>query len=219
MAATLSAIRDLTRLFIDDVGGDRWTDPQLLTLINSAQRDIQKVIDDADENYFSEVQACAVVPSTDSLEFALPSGLRQIILAEREVSGGRPIPAEWVDFRLRHTGSINWDYYQSMFPSSPICCLRGTKVEVIAPTESYTLRVWYTKSIADLANDTDVTEIPSEHMTLVALQAARLTKGRDSASPLPETLQQEYQDRLEQLKLFVENRQRQKPRSVNYIQD
>ena len=94
------------------------------------------------------------------------------------------------------------------------CYLRGTKLGVVAPSSSCTLRIWYIKRLADFAGDTDTTEIPAEFQNLIALQAAKLAMPSEMQS-FPH--QDEYEQETNRLAAYIECRQRQSPRYVNYV--
>lgn len=213
---TLANLRSTLRRHIDDRNSERFTDAELLEELNNAQRDVQLIVNQADEGFFSACQSYSVVASTDSYEFSLPTNLMKVILAERETTGV-PIPAEWVDFRRRHVDSWNSDALDQNAQETPRCYLRGNKVGVVAPSVSYTLRVWYTYAIADLANDSDESEIPAEHRDLLTLQAAkRIVGSSDPSGAIPEWLADELKEQTDLLRLTIEKRHRQASREVAY---
>lgn len=213
---TLANLRDLLREHLDDLGADRLSNARLLALLNEGQREIQKIIDGADENFFSKAQAYTVVPTTDALEFELPDDLIKVIQVERQVSGGNAVPAVYVDFRARHTTSYQTDWTgDTTSPSAPRFFIRGNKLSVVDPRESYTLRMWYTYAIPDLVADGDFSQIPNEYRSLIALHAAKLAQGTEGGLSLD--LDSLYQAGLQRLAAYIENRQRHSTRYVHYI--
>jgi len=88
----------------------------------------------------------------------------------------------------------------------------------VEPQDAYTLRVWYTKRLPDMAGDSDTTEIPPEYHNLIALYSARLGLGAE-ASSLPEQLEKEFAEEMGRLSIHIETRQKQDPRSVIYIEE
>jgi hypothetical protein len=216
----LASLRILLRRYIDDVGGQRFTDSNLNSFLNEGQKTIQSIIDDADENFFSACQSYAVLPDTDSYEFALPDTCKKVIMVERLVSNGQPIPGSYIEFRKRHDDSISFEPATLYgISSGPVYYLRGSKIGIVAPSESYTMRLWYTYTIPDLSADSDYSEIPNEFRNLIALSAAMLTKGEvaGSSNEIPETLLKEYDEGVQRLRTFIESRQRQTSRMVNYF--
>jgi hypothetical protein len=216
---TLEGLRTQLRRHIDDRTEDRFVDAELDEELNEAQRAIQLVINAADEGFFSDVQCYDVVASTDSYEFDLPSNLMKVNAAEREVAGGVPIPAEWVNFGRRHiegTYALALDLTNS---EAPRCYLRGAKIGVVAPSSSYSLRLWFTYAIPDLASDSDESEIPAEHRQLLCLHAAKMILGADQKGDVPGWLEDAYTKASDALRAYIETRQRQASREVVYDPD
>lgn len=218
---TLAGVRTLLRSYLDDRDADRFSDEDLLPLINEGQREIQKVIDHADEEFFSDCKKYAVVAATDAIEFTLPDNFKKANVVERVVPGGRPIPARWVRFARRHIEEdeahepIRNVLLATEQATRPRVYLRGNKIGVVKPTESYDLVMWYTYAIPDLVNDGDYSEIPSEYRNLVALTALRLAQGTDEGE-LPKDLREEYELQVVRLTNYIERRQKQAPREVVY---
>lgn len=210
---TLAEIRTNLRLYLNDRNSERWTDADLLILINRAQEQVQQVIDDADEQFFSNCVNYNVVASTDSYEFTLPADFKKIVLAEVMEGSSKPRPVEWVNFSDRHSATnIDPVYLQTV--SCVSCYLRGNKLGVVAPTTSFTLRVWYVKRLTDFAGDTDTTEIPAEFQNLIALQAAKFAMPSEGVDFVHEG---EYEQEINRLASYIECRQRQTPRYVHYV--
>lgn len=205
----LSEIRTRARIYLDDRGtSTRYSDSEINGLINAAQEEIQKIIDDSDEYYFSAVQTYNVVTCTTTLEFSLPADFKRVILAERIMTDGSdPQPAVWAAFPRRHLA------HTQNCSLSPTCSLRGTKLQVIEPEESYTLRMWYTKKLPDLSADSDVSEIPLEYHNLLALYTARVAIASEQRQFNP-TLEQEFQEQMGRLIRHIEHRDAQGPHFV-----
>lgn len=222
IGVSLTDLQTLFRRYVDDIFGNRITDATMNLYINEAQRSIQTIIDDADENFFSACQSYTVVADTDAFEFALPDNLKKVIQVERLMTSGAPVAANYVEFRKRHSElafSSPFDIYG--LTSSPQYYLRGAKIGVVAPSDSYTLRMWYTYAIPDLSSDNLISEIPAEFRNLIALQAAMLSKGErvGGAGALPDELLKTYDEGVERMRNYIESRQRQTSRQVNYIPD
>lgn len=213
---TLTEMIARARIYLDDRNSELLTDAEVTALINIGQEEIQKVINEADENFFSACQCYNVVPTVTSLEFTLPTDLMKIIQAERVVTSGDAIPAKWVLFQRRHLDNMGnvWPF----LTTQPCCYLRGTKLGVVEPTETYELRVWYTKRLAALAAGADTSEIPVEYHNLVCLHAGRVGLG-SQGKLFAEPLAQEYNDSMHRLTQHIEDRQKQTPRNVIYIDE
>lgn len=207
---TLAEMRTYFRMLVDDRDASSWPPTEVDNVLNRAQERVQMKINDADEGYFSACQSYSVEADADSFEFSLPSDHQKVVAGERLVPGSEPVPARWVPFARRHAATAVVD-------DRPILYLRGGKIGVVAPSQSYTLRMWYVKRLADLVNDADVSEIPIEFHQLVCLEAARiccLADGKDFTK-----WEDAYNEQQAMLSLFIEDRQRQEPRSVHYVSD
>lgn len=213
----LSAVRTLAQTYLDDRAGTRWPPATILPVINHAQAEIQKIIDDADEGFFSAVQTYNISACTTSMEADLPADFKKAILAERIVSDADPIPVKWVPFQRRHREHSFLEPYPGT-GAVPVCYLRGTKLGVVEPGSSYVLRLWYTKKIPDLSSDSDTSELPSEFHGLLALYAAKLAFGSEGRA-LPPSLAEEFRDQMYRLTMHIETRERQESRSVIYEGD
>lgn len=218
---TLGNLRTLLRQYIDDTNSTRWTDANLNRFLNEGQKLVQNIIDDADEMYFTKCQAYTVAADTDSYEFSLPDDFKKVILVERVNTDAAPTPAEFEDFRRRHgtLRTTHWPYNVILGLGEATWYLRGTKIGMVAPTEAFTVRLWYTYAIPDLSDDAAFSELPNDQRNLVSLLAAKLTKGEsiDGKGALPEDLQDMIDFGLAQLKTSIEGRNKQGPRYVTYI--
>lgn len=206
----------LLRAYLDDTQSDRFTSNTILTkFLNLGQEEIQKIIDDADEHYFICCQNYAVIPSLTSLEFSLPTNFKKVVLAERVVTSGDPIPADWVAFQRRHLEPGSGSFFLPI-SRKPLCYLLGTKIGVVKPTDSYTLRLWFIHKIPELTQQDQVSRIPLEYHNLVVLHATKLASASEGRDFLH---QDEYDRELARLETNIEMRQEQEPRYVTYIQD
>lgn len=213
----LEELKVLFGIYVDDKSVDRFPDATRNTLINVAQRHIQDVIDNADQDYFIDCRRYDVTPQNDALEFELPDDFKRAIIAERETSE-RPVEARWVEFRYRH------NHQEQSLPNvfhpvaQPVCYLRTMKLGVVHPTDTYTLTLWYIRAIPELTNNSDFSEIPAEHRNLIPMHAAILAQGSDEDG-LPQEFREEYQAALARLITFVNARQKQEPRKMHYVGD
>jgi hypothetical protein len=210
---TLLEMKKLFRAYINDIAGDRWPDSgdvTPVTLLNRAQETIQDIIDEADEDFFPKGFDYQVTPTNDALEFNLPADFKDVIRAQRLMPGDTPVDLDIVTFSDRHdTPPLGY--------GAGTVYVRGTKLGVVAPVDSYTMWFWYTKRIPDLALDADVSEIPLEWHKLIVLQAARLAMASENREFL--AWEGEYQQDMGRLTTFIRRRQRQDPRYVSYVQD
>lgn len=202
-----------TRLYLDDTASDRFPeDSQVISFVNAAQAECQKAIDEADEGYFSAVQTYTVEPCTTDFEFDLQDDFKKLILAEGLFSGVDPVQAIIVPFVGRHRS------HSYVTGGEPVVYLRGTKLGVVEPSTTYTLRVWYTRRVPDLSSSTDISQIPVEYHNLVCLYAARLGFISEHRE-IPASMKEEYEQEMNRMTAHIENRQMQTPRTVRYVEE
>lgn len=206
-------MKKLFRAYTNDAEGDRWPDTgdvTATTFLNKGQETVQDVIDEADEDFFMKGVSYPVVASTDSYEFTLQPDFKDVIRAERLVPGEKPLEIDVVPFAQRHDPPPLGHGVGTIY-------IRGNKLGVVAPQDSYTMWFWYTKRLVDLVADGDVSEIPLEWHKLVVLQSARLamaSENRDFSA-----WEGEYQQDMDRLVRFIRRRQRQDPKYVSYVAD
>jgi len=212
---TLIELRGLLRIYVDDRSGDRFDDTLLNTVLNEAQRHIQQMIEAADENYFVKCQSYTVVAAPDSFEFDLPDDFRRALILERLVTGGRPVPAEWVDFRQRHPPYQDFPPYSATtsLVTRPKAYLRTKKLGIVAPSEGYTVTLWYSYNLPTMVLDNDESDIPAEHRGLIQLYAVKLLQGSDEGG-MPQDLRDAYDEKMAALIQSIFLRQTQTPRTV-----
>ena len=215
MATTLAEIRTLALEYIDDRAQDRWSDAQILPLINEAQREIQANIDEANEEFFVKGQSYTVATTHDSYEFDLPADFERVVRAERERSGKKPLEAIWLDYSSRHEAGVGDHRKLVRTQERPVCYLRGDKIGVVDPSGSYTLCLWYNYEVPDLAIDADETLIPDRWANLIALVAAKLTHGEDSGG-LPQGLEEVLRNGLSRMRNGLMKRQLQESRHAQH---
>lgn len=207
----------LIQRFLQDPHSDEWDRDELLEFLNFAQEVMYKEIVEADESYFEAIEEYNVTAApNDSLEFDLPSDCAKPKTVER-LSSGSPIPGSFVEFQDRNIYGAP-QTYSGMGATGPVYYLRGTKIGIVSPTTSYTLRLYYIKTLSDLDQDGNTSEIPSEHHRLMCLYAAKLAMSTEGQALEPDLLT-EFDRLYQQFKTFVDTRKRQQPSYVRYIPD
>ena len=216
---TGAQILSLFREYIDDLRADRFKDTRAYELLSEAQRYLQEVIDLTDRRFYAKCYRYSVVADPDAREFELPKDFKSLVLAERETTRAA-IPARVIDFVDRYDEHPLIDYNDD-WNSHPIVYLRDNYLGVVKPKSSYALRVWYNYELPVLQSPTDVSRIPAAYHGLIALHAAKLTKGETTGSSegLPPDLQDIYSQQLNGLQQFVLRRSKTTPRSVHVTYD
>jgi hypothetical protein len=197
---------ETTADYLDDPKHTRFKRPPLLRALNSAQRSLKRKIEGVDPDFFQAIAEFAVVSDSDSYEFTLPTDFVRAVQVERLDSGNTPIPMTKVPFQQRFDGT-DTRFLPAGFNTGGGYYIRGQVIGVPNPTEAYTMRLVYNKSLTALVDDITISEIPLDYHDLLCLEAAKYSFGgtqHSMSSDLDELRKEGMQDML----LFVEDRGR-----------
>lgn len=205
----------VTRDYLDDPQGRRHKRPNVVRYLNAGQDDLKRVIEQADEGFFSTCVELSVVSGDNDYEFDLPADFSKLLQLER-LTDGSPNPAEPVRFQRRHP--IRDDrFLPAGFATAPTYYLRGNKIGIVKPDTSYTLRMFYSQNLDRLDQDSDETVIPRDYHDLICLMAAKRGFGAEQRQ-MPPDLNQLRQEQVVQLTGYIEDRQRQTPEYVDILE-
>lgn len=193
---TRSELRTLIRTWVDDVNGNYFTDTNCNTFLNLAQREVQKLLLQAGQNYYEEVvETPLVVGQADYLfptDFITLNRL-EIVLSGTGVNENRqplkPITTNQQDMVPISLGNpTNYFIKRDRFTISP------------TPQQALTMRLYYSYKVADMTADGDTPDVPEQFMEYVAVLAAYDCFIKDDRSP--ENLlakKQKYEELLKQM--------------------
>lgn len=167
---TLSDMQSLASDYLDDPSNGYFTLPQLTTRLNLAQRETQKRLILAGQQYYGLPVYTTMVVGQDA--YTLPSDFMNIIRLSYVTSGtGRtaleqripPITPNQKDLMSDAvTGAPRYYYFQNNW----------LMVKPV-PDLAYQLRLEYTYAVTDLANATDSPDVPTQFHEYIVLSAVR----------------------------------------------
>jgi hypothetical protein len=198
--------------FIDDARGRRFDKPVLRRYMNNAVNELQRVMRQSDPSFFADQVCYSVVAADDAIEFDLPADFIQAIAVER-LTDSYPVPATLINFAERHPAFDN-RFLPDGLTTPPTYYLRGSKIGIVKPTESYTLRLVYSKAITASTNDSAIPDIPVEYHELIALSAAKRAMASEGMK-FPGDLEQLRQEGLRELREAMDDRVNTGPTYVN----
>lgn len=205
-------IIEAAQQFIDDARGRRYDKPVIRRFINSAMHELQRVMRQSDPSFFAEQVCFSVVAADDAIEFDLPADFMQAIAVER-LTSSHPVPATFVNFAERHPTYDN-RFLPDGLTTPPTYYIRGQKLGIVKPTESYTLRLMYSKALAITTTSSDIVDIPVEYHELLAISAAKRAIASEGGQ-FPRDLEQLRQEGMRELRESMDDRVNTGPVHVN----
>lgn len=165
---TRSEIRTLMLSWLDDAQSGYFDATTCNTWINLAQREVQKRLLQAGNNFYLTPVFTSTVASQS--DYVLPSDFvilhrLELVVSGTGVSENRtallPITTNQQDLISIALG-IPTNYY-----------MKKDRVTLSpTPDQVYTLRLYYSPRVADLSSDSDVPDVPEQFMELVPILAA-----------------------------------------------
>lgn len=181
---TLAQLQTLCSVWADDVNYGYFTQAQWLVWLNNAQREAQKKLLQAGANWYMQCWYTLVV--SQQSDYILPTDFLKEHKLDIILSGTEPnessqtlekISQGEADLMPPGTG-VPTAYY-----------LKKNRAVIVQTPDSTTsgkkMRLWYSPLVVDLANSSDVPDVPTqyqEYIALLALKDAFIRDGRDISS-------------------------------------
>lgn len=165
---------------LDDLQFGYFTTPQVGIWLNNAQREVQKRLIKAGQNYYvKRIQTTLVVNQRD---YVLPQDFKKEHRLEIIMSGTEP--NETVN-TLAPITVMQQDLVPSLVGTPAYYFFKKNRITVQpAPDTALTLRMYYTYLVTDMSLDTDVPDVPESYHELLVFLAAQdgfIKDGRENA--------------------------------------
>lgn len=212
---TLSELRTLARYWLDDDEGGYFTNAMMLVFLNNAQRELQKKLLKAGEDYYTICVETSTVAS--QRDYQLPSDFIKLFRMERITQGTGdtasterlyPLTRNEIDVAHYNTAGgstqglpYNYVINKNTFSLYPVPN-EGGKI----------IRLWYAPRVTDMAADDDTPDAPEDWHEYIAILAARDGFLRDGRSMSPIESKLIYFERM--LDEIAESRADDSPRMV-----
>lgn len=154
---------------LDDLNFGYFTPTQVKYWLNNAQREVQKRLIKAGQNYYDKtVQTTMVVNQAD---YVLPDDFKKEHRLEIVISGTAPnesiqplafITLNQKDFVGTGTGTPSCYYFK-----------KNRIIVLPTPSSPYVLRMDYSYLVTDMVNDNDQPDVPESYHELIGLLAAQ----------------------------------------------
>lgn len=211
---TRGEIKALARTWLDDLSGGYFTDTIMDRFINQAQRECQKLLLQAGEDFYTICVYTTTV--VDQRDYALPSDFVKLMRLERVTQGSGDTAATvrlWplerneidvADYNAQSDSTgLPWNYVinKASFSLYPV------------PNAAKTIKLWYAPRVADMDDDADIPDVPEDYHEYLAILAARDGFLRDGRPLTPIESKLAYYEKM--MEESSENRNVDSPRMVN----
>lgn len=161
-------IKNLVLYWVDDLEAGYFTDTQLSVFVNNAQKEIQKVLLKAHENYYTKrVQTTTV---TNQSDYMLPSDFMKVHRIELILSGTAPNEDKR---KLDQITMSEADLLQDKVSVPTAFYLHKDRLVLVpVPDDAKTLRMIYTPYVTDMSNNTEIPDVPVQYHEAIAIWAA-----------------------------------------------
>lgn len=176
---TFLELRNLVWYYLDDLQGGYFTETQVNVWLNNAQKEVQKRLIKAGQNYYLKcVQTSLVV---NQRYYSLPEDFKDLNRLEIVLSG--TVPNETYS-EIAPITTNQRDLVADMTGTPQFYSLQKNAIRLYpAPDTALTMRLFYSYLVADMTLDTDLPDVPADYHELIALLAAEdgfLKDGRSS---------------------------------------
>jgi len=164
----LAELRELTVTYLDDLQMGYFTEAQLNSWLNNAQRKVQRILINEKQNFYLKCVQTETVENQCNL--VLPSDFmmaHRIVLVlsgtfpNENISTLAPITLNEQDL-INPTPSTPAAYY---FKRNNLCLAP-------IPNQAYALRLTYSYEVTDMTNDNSVPDVPERYHELLSIFAA-----------------------------------------------
>ncbi len=173
---TFLEMQDLALTWLDDPDAGYFSRTTIKSWINNAQKEVQKIIDQAFEGHFIKTVETTTV--SGQREYQLPSDFKRLHRLEIVIDDGGGFSTESVNQLGKITPNQQGKFSRLSTPEAYF--FKGKQIILVPiPDSAKTLRMDYSYSLADLVNDSDLSEIPVEHHEILSVYAAIDGFGKD----------------------------------------
>jgi hypothetical protein len=204
-----SELKTLVWTWLDDPQGSYFTDAQVSVWLNNAQREVQKQLVQAGENYYVTKMSASTVANQET--YALPSDFHKCHKFELVLSGTgvneqrrtlEPVTYQQLDIVSTGVGSpLVYNFRRNVVSLRPI------------PDNTYTMYLHQSYRVVDMSSAADIPDVPEDYHEYIAVLATLdgLMKDRRDPSSFIVAKKNAY---LELMKQDAESRDVSRPRQV-----
>lgn len=162
-------LQALVSYWLDDLQFGYFTQTQVKIWLNNAQKEVQKRLIKAGQNYYVKCVQTTLVPN--QADYVIPQDFKKLNRFVVVMSGTPP--NETVNPIMPITLNQQ-DLVQSNVGTPTFYYMKKNRFTLIpAPEVALPLRLYYSYEVSDMVNDTDVPDVPDSYVELIALLAAQ----------------------------------------------
>lgn len=210
---TRADIRNLALYWLDDVDGGYFTSTQMNVFINNAQREVQKQLIQAGQNYFLKRSETTTVVS--QADYVLPSDFLKLHRLEWIDSG----TGTTEDRQQIYPISVNQQNYTTPAIGIPTVysLLKDRFTLYPTPESAKVVRLYYSYRLTDMSSDSDTPDIPEDYHEYIAVLAAMDGFVKDDR--MPTNLVKKMEDYKVLMKQTADDRKQDMSRKVLITDD
>ena len=165
---TLAQIRTLALGYLDDSQSGYFDNAFMLSAINKAQREVQKLLIQQGDNWYLKAQQTPLI--VNQQEYIMPADFRKSHRLEVITAGVAPNETK---VQLAPISLNQQDMVPYGVGTPAVWAIKKDRIMIFpAPSVAYTMRLWYSYRIADLVNDSDIPDVAYEYHEFIAILAA-----------------------------------------------
>jgi hypothetical protein len=202
-------LQNLTLQYLDDLSGGYHTPAIINSWLNLAQKEVNKLLILAHENFYLKCQQTPTV--INQAEYILPSDFFMLNMLEIVTGGTAPNENRYSIMPITQNQQYLLANFSSGQPEAYFL-KRNTIVLIPTPQTAQTLRMNYHYRVTDMANDSDTPDVPEQYQEMIAIEAALRGFLRDDRPP--QMLVNMKENYLKLMKEASEDRRADQPRMI-----
>lgn len=204
----LGQLKTLVSVWLDDVNFGYFTEPQVTVWLNNAQRECQKLLLQAGQNYYAKEVVTSTVANQQ--DYILPDDFFDLNRVAVITSGTGPTATQYplVYITLNQRDLVS---NQSGYPQY-YTLVRNRLSLFPVPNQAQSLLLTYSYLVEDMTLDSDVPDVPPEYHEFLAVLAVLDGYIRDGRDMTPMLQKRAYYENM--LKQAAQERNLDSPRTI-----
>lgn len=210
---TFLELQQLVSVWLDDVNNGYFTLPQIKLWLNNAQKETQKLLIDAGENWYLKCVETTLVAG--QRDYIVPEDFLKVHRLETIISGTAPNECTQM---LQPITLNQQNYFQTTQGDPYAYFIKKNRFSLWpAPQNPITLRLFYSYRVADMVLDAEVPDVPPQYHEFLAILATLDGFHRDDRNPSQFLEKRAYYEAM--LKMDADERNVDVPRSIVVTDD